>query len=118
MKPLAQLARSFGEHPRAVTLFGAPEGHDAASVGALIDGGASDTWLHVCRDDGGMARFAEALAFFHPDVDAVPFPAWDCLPYDRLSPNTESTSRRIVTGTRLPGSAEHGPPVVLTTANG
>ena len=44
-----------------------------------------------------MARFAAALAFFHPEIEALTFPAWDCLPYDRVSPNGEIVSRRIDT---------------------
>src|SRR5215472_6799319 len=129
MSGLEDLARSLRERPRAVTLFGAPEGYDAAAVGNLVSG----QWLHVCRDDGRMARFAAALAFFHPELEALTFPAWDCLPYDRVSPNGEIVSRRIDALTRLatrpllperparagrPGGAGDVPPlVVLTTVN-
>src|SRR5215469_8424836 len=114
MSGLEDLARSLRERPRAVTLFGAPEGYDAAAVGNLVSG----QWLHVCRDDGRMARFAAALAFFHPDLEALTFPAWDCLPYDRISPNSEIVSRRIDTLTRLAtGKGDGAPLVVLTTVN-
>jgi transcription-repair coupling factor (superfamily II helicase) len=114
---LATLARSLAERPRAVSLFGAPEGHDAATIGALLGRGGIETWLHVCRDDGRMARFAAALGFFHPQLAQLTFPAWDCLPYDRVSPNGEITSRRIDTLTRLAGGEETRPLVVLTTVN-
>jgi len=101
MTAIDQLARSLAERPRRVTLFGAPEGYDAAVVGRLVTTGQVRRWLHVCRDDGRMARFAAALAFFHPRIEALTFPAWDCLPYDRVSPNSEILSRRIDTLTRL-----------------
>jgi len=114
---LANLARSLAAHPRAVMLFGAPEGHDAATIGGLLAQSGVETWLHVCRDDGRMARFAAALGFFHPHLNALTFPAWDCLPYDRVSPNGEITSRRIDTLTRLAGAEEKHPLVVLTTVN-
>ena len=39
--------------------------------------------------------------FFIPSIEALTFPAWDCLPYDRVSPNGEIVSRRIDTLTRL-----------------
>src|SRR5712692_8642028 len=117
MTALAALARSLAEQPRAVALFGAPEGHDAATIGGLVEGGAAQSWLHVCRDDGRMARFAAALGFFHPGLTQLTFPAWDCLPYDRVSPNGEITSRRIDTLTRLAGGEEERPLVVLTTVN-
>jgi transcription-repair coupling factor (superfamily II helicase) len=101
VKDLRKLAHSLADRPSALALYGAPEGHDAATVGTLIADGAAKSWLHVCRDDGRMARFAAALGFFHPGLEALTFPAWDCLPYDRVSPNTEIISRRIDTLTRL-----------------
>src|ERR1700726_853343 len=113
MTGLTEIVRSLGQRPRAVTLFGAPEGYDAAAIGVLATG----RWLHVCRDDGRMARFAEALAFFHPEIEALTFPAWDCLPYDRVSPTGEIVSRRIDTLTRLAAGAEEKPLIVLTPVN-
>ena len=64
-----------------------------------------------------MQRFADALAFFHPNLSVLTFPAWDCLPYDRVSPNGEITSRRIDTLTRLAAGDEKRPLIVLTTVN-
>src|SRR6202140_750246 len=110
-------ASPLGASPRRGTLFGAPEGHDAATIGGLLAAGQAQTWLHVCRDDGRMARFAAALAFFHPELETLTFPAWDCLPYDRVSPNGEIVSRRIDTLTRLAAGAEKKPLIVLTTVN-
>ncbi|MGH7095913.1 MAG: transcription-repair coupling factor, partial [Stellaceae bacterium] len=116
MTALNDLARSLAANPRALTISGAPEGHDAATLGTLAaEGGGA--WLHVCRDDNRMARFADALGFFHPGLGVLTFPAWDCLPYDRVSPNGEITSRRIDTLTRLAGGAEARPLIVLTTVN-
>jgi transcription-repair coupling factor (superfamily II helicase) len=112
MSGLADLARSLAQRPRAVTLFGAPEGYDAAAIGGLVTG----RWLHVCRDDGRMARFAAALAFFHSELEVLTFPAWDSLPYDRVSPNGEIVSRRIDTLTRL-ASAPPEKLIALTTVN-
>jgi transcription-repair coupling factor (superfamily II helicase) len=113
---LPELARSLAQQPHRVRLFGAPEGYDAATIGTLIAEGAAGCWLHVCRDDGRMARFAAALGFFRPELDVLIFPAWDCLPYDRVSPNGEITSRRIDTLMRLAAGARQ-PFVVLTTVN-
>src|SRR6202049_4699244 len=114
MTGLTEIVRSLSQRPRAVTLFGAPEGYDAAAIGNL----AAGRWVHVCRDDGRMARFAAALAFFHPEIEALTFPAWDCLPYDRVSPNGEVVSRRIDTLTRLATARNDGARlIVLTTVN-
>ncbi|HML09362.1 MAG TPA: transcription-repair coupling factor [Stellaceae bacterium] len=119
--PLDDLSRIIGGLPRRATLFGAPEGHDAAVLGRLLRDGKAQSWLHVCRDDARMGRFAATLQFFHPGLTVLTFPAWDCLPYDRVSPNGEITSRRIDTltslGTRLAAGEQAGPIFVLTTVN-
>ncbi|MBV9735332.1 MAG: DEAD/DEAH box helicase, partial [Acidisphaera sp.] len=97
------------------TVWGAPEGWDAVLLSRRRAEHAGAV-LHVARDDARMARLAEALNFFAPDIEVLRFPAWDCLPYDRVSPNPEIVSERVATLTRLlePG----GPPrVALTTVN-
>ena len=57
-----------------------------------------------------------ALAFFAPDIPTLTFPAWDSLPYDRVSPNAEVSAERMSALHAL--LAPHkGPRVVFTTAN-
>ena len=101
-------------------LGGVPEGFDALLIGALA-GEAGDTGdvLVIARDDVGMARHAEALAFFAPGVECLEFPAWDCLPYDRVSPKPELVNRRIDTLARLMDSNGAGGRgrVILTTVS-
>src|SRR5258708_13176160 len=87
MRAMQVLGRSLSGRPRPVMLSGAPEGYDAAAIGGIVAEGHTLPWLHVCRDDGRMARFAEALAFFHPELDALTFPASDFLPDTRASPH-------------------------------
>ena len=96
-------------------VYGAPEGYDAQ---LLVQRRAEHKGevLHVARDDSRMARLAEALAFFAPHIDVLRFPAWDCLPYDRVSPNPEIVSERIATLARLL-DAPVRPRIVLTTVN-
>ncbi|GAB0115473.1 transcription-repair coupling factor [Acidisoma sp. C75] len=98
-----------------LTVYGAPEGWDAALlVRQSLD--AAGPLLHVARDDARMARMADALAFFAPELPVLRFPAWDCLPYDRVSPNPLIVSERIATLAQLSGGAfRRG--VVLTTVN-
>lgn len=52
--------------------------------------------IYVARDDKRLARVVESLRFFAPDIELVTLPAWDCLPYDRVSPNSSVMSRRVV----------------------
>ncbi len=72
----------------------------------------------VCRDGQRMAQLSRALAFFGPDVQTLEFPAWDCLPYDRVSPNAAVVAQRMTALsrlTRVKGRAK--PSVLLTTVN-
>lgn len=98
-----------------ILVHGAPEGFDALLI-ARRRAETRSPILHVCRDDARMARLAEALAFFAPNFEVLRFPAWDCLPYDRVSPNPEIVAERVATLTRL---AENTPTprILLTTVN-
>ncbi|WP_299416907.1 transcription-repair coupling factor [uncultured Sulfitobacter sp.] len=96
-----------------ITLSGAPEGFDAK---LLLDEVAKSSapLIHVARDDKRMAAMQEALRFFAPDMPVVVFPGWDCLPYDRVSPNADISATRMAT---LAGLV-HGMPaqyILLTT---
>merc|ERR1711969_455857 len=96
-----------------IIMGGAPEGFDARLVLAEA-AKAGGPVIHIARDDKRMAAMAEALAFFAPDMPVVRFPAWDCLPYDRVSPNPDISAARMAT---LAGLV-HGMPsgfVLLTT---
>ncbi|MFD1196082.1 transcription-repair coupling factor [Seohaeicola saemankumensis] len=96
-----------------ITVGGAPEGFDARLVLKEIERRAAPV-LHVARDDKRMAAMQAALRFFAPDMPVITFPAWDCLPYDRVSPNADISAARMAT---LAGLV-HGMParfILLTT---
>ena len=99
----------------AIKVWGAPEGWDAFLL-AQRRREHSGSVLHVARDDARMARLTEALAFVMPEAEILRFPAWDCLPYDRVSPNPALVSERIATLARLLEKPA-GPRIVLTTVN-
>jgi transcription-repair coupling factor (superfamily II helicase) len=98
-----------------ITVHGAPEGFDALLL-ARRRAETRTPVLHVCRDDQRMARLEEALRFFAPNVEVLRFPAWDCLPYDRVSPNPEIVAERVATLTRL-AETTATPRILLTTVN-
>jgi transcription-repair coupling factor (superfamily II helicase) len=107
----------LGRREGRMTIAGAPEGVDALVLAGWASGHPLRDALHLARDDQRMARMAAALRFFAPEVEVLLFPAWDCLPYDRVSPNTEVVSRRIDTLTRLAAARDGRPRIVLATIN-
>ncbi len=106
--------------PGRTRIGGAPEGHDACVLAELAHASPPGLLLHVAIDDARIARLVELLGFFAPELELLVFPAWDCLPYDRVSPRPDIVGRRIDTLTRLlePRRGDGLPPrVVLTTVN-
>ena len=103
----------FLDKPGRVAVGGTPEGVDARLLAALA-GRNGRPILHVARDDSRLASLQQALGFFAPGIDLIALPAWDCLPYDRVSPNPELVARRVYALSRI---ALVQPRIVLTTVN-
>lgn len=98
-----------------ITLGGAPEGFDASLLLAEVAKRGAPV-MHVALDDKRMASMADALRFFDPSMPVLQFPAWDCLAYDRVSPNPDISATRMATLAAL----AHGMPdrfILLTTVN-
>ena len=93
---LADLARAIAARP------------DAPAISLAV----------ICRDGQRMAALSRALAFFGPDILTMEFPAWDCLPYDRVSPNASVVAQRMTALSRLARvKGRDKPSVLLTTVN-
>ncbi|TDK44992.1 transcription-repair coupling factor [Antarcticimicrobium luteum] len=98
-----------------ITVGGAPEGYDAQLILNEIQRTGAPV-LHIARDDKRMEAMRAALAFLAPDMPVIAFPGWDCLPYDRVSPNASISAARMATLAAL----VHQMPshfVLLTTLN-
>ena len=102
---------------------GVPEGYDAFLLAAMARRLPADTQfqqavLHIARDDQRLAAIRAQLEFFAPGAGVLSFPAWDCVPYDRISPDSDIEARRIATLAQL-AHAKGGKPaiIVLTTIN-
>ncbi len=93
---LADLARAIAARP------------DAPAISLAV----------ICRDGQRMAALGRALAFFGPDIQTLEFPAWDCQPYDRVSPNASVVAQRMTALSRLVRvKGRDKPSVLLTTVN-
>ncbi len=106
--------RSFAQSPagrlapgRALLLAGIADGAEGlvlADLARSITAGATAPAISlavICRDGTRMASLARALAFFAPDIEVLEFPAWDCLPYDRVSPHPGVVAQRVAALARL-----------------
>src|SRR5947207_14940943 len=109
---------------RPLTLAGVADGAeglvaaDLARAAAARRDAAATSLVVVCRDGPRMAALAQALAFFAPDLAVEIFPAWDCLPYDRVSPHAGAVALRMTALSRLAHLKGHErASVLLTTIN-
>ena len=104
------------DRPGRVAIGGMPEGYDALILGRLAAQTAQTPLLFIAPDDVRLANTRDCLAFFTPEVECLLIPAWDCLPYDRISPRNDLVSERISSLVTLAAEG-NGPRVVLATVN-
>ena len=71
--------------------------------------------LFVARDDTRAAAFTAACRFFQPDVPVMSLPAWDALPYDRVSPSRVLAARRSGALYSLLAVKASKPLIIVTT---
>ncbi len=109
---------------RPLTLAGVADGAEgmvAADLARAVAGRANPpatSLVVVCRDGPRLAQLARALAFFAPDVSVLEFPAWDCQPYDRVSPHAAIVAQRMTALSRLARvKGRDRPSILLTTVN-
>ncbi|MGB0465875.1 MAG: transcription-repair coupling factor, partial [Candidatus Puniceispirillaceae bacterium] len=79
--------------------------------------------IYIARDDARMSSLIRSLEFIAPQIETLALPAWDCLPYDRVSPHPDIVSRRIACLSRLvalhntEGTSHKQPILLVTTIN-
>jgi len=110
-----QFGAEFLERPGRVTLAHVPDGFDAVVATDIARARGGLSLLYVTRDAQRLAAFRNAAAFFGPDVDILTLPAWDCLPYDRVSPNGEVVAQRLAALSRLSHHDGGGKPLIVAT---
>lgn len=57
--------------------------------------------LCILSDGISLNQVYETLSFLQPEADILTLPAWDTVPYDRVSPNAAILSKRIETLAKL-----------------
>ncbi|KAF0105317.1 MAG: transcription-repair coupling factor (superfamily II helicase) [Rhodospirillaceae bacterium] len=99
------------------TIAGLPEGADALVLAELARATGGADILHVARDGQRLERLQDSLRFFSPDREVLVFPAWDCLPYDRMSPHPDIVAERLETLSRLAAQKVPGAPARIILAS-
>ncbi|MDP1865555.1 MAG: transcription-repair coupling factor, partial [Bradyrhizobium sp.] len=124
MKPPTQSPAQLLAPGRALTFANVAEGAEGLVVSDLARAVAARpnppavSLAVVCRDGPRMQQLSRALEFFAPELAVMQFPAWDCQPYDRVSPHGGILAQRLTTLARLSHlTGSEKPLIVLTTVN-
>jgi len=113
-------ALNRGDKP---TLAGVPDGFDAVVLADLTRARAKKAegpamLVFIARDGQRLQVMENALQFVAPDLEVMSFPAWDCQPYDRVSPAPAIVAHRMTTLSRLAKTKSGDRPrLLLTTVN-
>ena len=99
-----------------LTIGNVPPGMEALLLAEMARAGQPVAF--VMSDGQRMADLEQMLGFMAPDIPVLTLPAWDCLPYDRVSPGADVSARRLAA---LSGLIAHArkphPAIVLVTVN-
>lgn len=99
------------------TISSVPDGYDAVLLDKFILNSAKEI-LYIVSDGNALERAAELLAYFNPKLDILKFPAWDTVPYDRVSPNINITAQRVETLTTIVSNPNPKKPRVILASIG
>lgn len=106
--------RRVADDPGRLDLVGAPEGFDALVMADVIRA-RKGLAVFVARDGARLSAFVDAFRFFGQGVEVLTFPAWDCLPYDRIGPSAGVAAQRMATLSQLAAGLAAGPKLLVTT---
>lgn len=82
------------------TFSGVTKDAEAFAIKKLFYASDRDV-LCVLSDGISVQRVYDVLKFIAPEINTLSFPAWDSVPYDRVSPNSAILSKRIDTLAKL-----------------
>ncbi|MGV6800491.1 MAG: transcription-repair coupling factor [bacterium] len=101
---------------QSLTVYGTPEGAEALVIAdaARQRHGAV---AFIARDAGRAAATIAALRVFAGEIPVMNFPAWDCLPYDRISPSSDVSAARMSVLAALLTRQASSPMIIVTTVN-
>ncbi|MBE7731834.1 transcription-repair coupling factor [Devosia faecipullorum] len=107
--------------PSVRTISNVPDGMQPVVLGRMVEQRLKDapedaaSLVFVARDGRRMQRLAEVLGAMLPGHNILTLPAWDCLPYDRVSPNNVTIAARMNSLAALTSGTKGA--IVLTAVN-
>ncbi len=99
-----------------------PEGADALILAKIWQKNRAEgnDVVFVARDEQRLDALSQRLKFYLPDENLLTIPAWDCLPYDRVSPAYNIIGTRLKSLAILANRAKQkspAPRIILTSIN-
>jgi transcription-repair coupling factor (superfamily II helicase) len=96
-------------------VWGAPEGVISLTLARAVNHGAR--LVYVARDDARLASMRHLVMALAPATRILQLPAWDCLPFDRLSPQGGLVGRRVDALAQLATAGGDAGVLLMTTVN-
>ncbi len=94
-----QMSNDFEKYNKK-TLSGVAKDAEAFAIKEMFCKTNNDV-LCILSDGISLRQVCDTLAFIAPEIEVLEFPAWDTVPYDRVSPNPTILSKRIDTLAKL-----------------
>ena len=85
-----------GDFEKVKVISSVAEGYDAFLLRDIYKRLTTDL-LYIVSDGISLENTADLLKVLAPEIDVLKLPAWDTVPYDRVSPNIEITAERVQT---------------------
>lgn len=104
-------------HFKGATFSSVARGYDAFLAGYFALDSSTDI-LYIAADGIELSNLASLLEYLHPDLKVLQFPAWDTVPYDRVSPNPSLVARRIDCLSELAQNPNPKQPRIIVTSVG
>ncbi len=99
------------------TVSSVPDGYDAFLLAKLQTSAKHDI-IYVVSDGVSLEHTAQILNTIAPQIEVLKFPAWDTVPYDRVSPNVNVVATRVGTLSALAQNPNPKKPRIIITSSG
>ncbi|MEI6730603.1 MAG: transcription-repair coupling factor, partial [Pseudomonadota bacterium] len=107
--PLPDLSKKHSE------ICGVPHGAESFILSQIATNSSQD-FIYIACGEREAESVRTGLEFFAGGKEIIVFPAWDCLPYDRASPNAAVLAARIVALSQIAAKSSK-PRIIITTIN-